>query len=119
MKELFAHESGDHLTMLNVYMAYSSEEAQYNPSQWCFEHYLSQRSLKSADNVRQQLKRIMERNGIELVSIPSDDPEFYTNIQKAITAGYFMQVASKPNGNSRTYTTIKITKKLDYIQAQR
>ncbi|VVT52999.1 uncharacterized protein SAPINGB_P003353 [Magnusiomyces paraingens] len=107
MKELFAHESGDHLTMLNVYMAYSSEEAQYNPSQWCFEHYLSQRSLKSADNVRQQLKRIMERNGIELVSIPSDDPEFYTNIQKAITAGYFMQVASKPNGNSRTYTTIK------------
>lgn len=107
MKALFAHSDGDHLTLLNVYMAYRSPEAQFNPSQWCFEHYLNIRSLKSADNVRNQLARIMERNGIELISIPHEDPDFYTNIQRAITAGYFMQVASKPNGNSKTYTTIK------------
>lgn len=107
MKNVFASANGDHLTMLNVYNAYRSPEAQANPSQWCFDHYLSYRSLKSADNVRQQLARIMERNGIQLITTPLEDPDYESNIQKAIAAGYFMQVASKPTANSKTYTTIK------------
>ena len=107
MKGLFAHPDGDHLTMLNVYHAYRDDKAQENPSQWTYDHFLSLRSLKSADNVRQQLQRLMERNGLELVSTPYEDPDFYDNIRKALISGYFMQVASKPNGNTKNYTTIK------------
>lgn len=107
MKGLFAHPDGDHLTLLNVYHAYQDNKVQENPSQWAYEHFLSLRSLKSADSVRAQLKRLMERNGLELVSTPYEDPDFYDNIRKALVSGYFMQVASKPNGNTKNYMTIK------------
>lgn len=107
MKALFSHPDGDHLTLLNVYHEYQSPEAQANLSQWTYDHFLSLRSLKSADNVRRQLERLMERNGLELVSTPFEDPSFYDNIRKALISGYFMQVASKPNRNSKSYTTIK------------
>ncbi|KAF7728628.1 DEAH-box ATP-dependent RNA helicase prp43 [Apophysomyces ossiformis] len=89
-KANFAHADGDHLTLLNAYHAYKTN---HEDSQWCWENFLNHRSLKSADNVRNQLKRVMETHDLDLVSTPFDDKSYYTNIRKAITAGYFMQVA--------------------------
>ena len=106
MKAHFAHPDGDHLTMLNVYHAFKSPKAQADPKKWCHEHFLSLRALQSADNVRQQLCRIMEREEIELVSTPFEDKKYYENIRKALVAGFFMQVAKK-EGNSKTYITVK------------
>ena len=106
MKSLFAHPDGDHLTMLNVYHAFKAPEAQNNPKQWCHDHFVSLRALQSADNVRQQLKRIMETHEIELVSAPFEDKNYYTNIRRALVAGFFMQVAMK-EGSSKTYVTVK------------
>ena len=106
MKSLFAHPDGDHLTMLNVYHAFKGPEAQNNMKQWCHDHFISMRALQSADNVRQQLKRIMETHEIELVSAPFEDKNYYTNIRRALVAGFFMQVAMK-EGNSKTYVTVK------------
>jgi pre-mRNA-splicing factor ATP-dependent RNA helicase DHX15/PRP43 len=52
------------------------------------------RSLKSADNVREQLKRIMERFKFDLsVNTPFDSRDYYVNIRKALASGFFMQVA--------------------------
>ena len=104
MKDLFAHPDGDHLTMLNVYHAFKSPAAQENPKQWCHDHFLSYRSLQQADNVRLQLKRIMERSEVELVSTSFEDKKYYENIRRALVAGFFMQVAKKDN---KHYTTIK------------
>ena len=104
MKDLFAHQDGDHLTMLNVYHAFKSPTAQENPKQWCHDHFLSFRSLQQADNVRLQLKRIMERSEVELISTPFDDKKYYENIRRALVSGFFMQVAKKEN---KTYTTVK------------
>lgn len=106
MKALFAHPDGDHLSMLNVYHTFKGPEAQANPKQWCHEHFVSLRALQSADSVRQQLKRIMETHEIELVSVPFEDKNYYTNIRRALVAGFFMQVAMK-EGNSKTYVTVK------------
>ncbi|EKD16743.1 uncharacterized protein L3040_001482 [Drepanopeziza brunnea f. sp. 'multigermtubi'] len=106
MKALFAHPDGDHLTMLNVYHAFKGPEAQRDVKGWCHTHFLSLRALQSADNVRQQLKRIMEKSELDLVSTPFDDKEYYTNIRRALVAGFFMQVAKKdPSG--KTYKTVK------------
>lgn len=106
MKGLFAHPDGDQLTMLNVYHAFKSPVAQADPRKWCHEHFLSLRALQSADNVRQQLKRIMEKSELELVSTDFNDKEYYTNIRRALVAGFFMQVAKKePSG--KTYKTVK------------
>ncbi|GAB7350745.1 hypothetical protein MBLNU459_g1296t1 [Dothideomycetes sp. NU459] len=106
MKDLFAHPDGDHLTMLNVYHAFKSPAAQENPKQWCHDHFLSYRALQQADNVRMQLKRIMERNELELMSTPFEDKKYYENIRRALVSGFFMQVAKK-DSSGKTYVTIK------------
>ncbi len=106
MKQLFAHPDGDHLTMLNVYHAFKSPAAQADPKKWCHEHFLSLRALQSADNVRQQLRTIMERSEIELVSVPFEDKKYYENIRRALVSGFFMQVAMKES-NGKTYVTVK------------
>jgi pre-mRNA-splicing factor ATP-dependent RNA helicase DHX15/PRP43 len=106
MKNLFAHPDGDHLTLLNVYHAFKGEKAQANPRQWCHDHFLSLRALQSADNVRLQLKRIMEREELELMSTPFEDKKYYENIRRALVSGFFMQIAKK-EANGKTYTTVK------------
>lgn len=106
MKALFTHPDGDHLTLLNVYHAFKSPDAQENPKQWCHDHFLSLRSLQSADNVREQLRRIMEREEIDLMSTPFEDKKYYENIRRALVAGFFMQVAKK-EGSSKSYITVK------------
>ncbi|ODV88301.1 hypothetical protein CANARDRAFT_26453 [[Candida] arabinofermentans NRRL YB-2248] len=106
-KNLFAHQDGDHLTLLNVYHAFKSDEAaEMGLHKWCREHYLSYRSLKSADNVRWQLSRIMERYDLELNSTDFDSPYYYEQIRKALSAGFFMQVAKKKS-TGKGYITIK------------
>lgn len=49
--------------------------------------------MKSADNVRQQLVRIMTRFNLKLCSTDFNSRDYYVNIRKAMLSGYFMQVA--------------------------
>merc|ERR1719261_500185 len=70
-KQTFTHMDGDHLTLLNAYHAYKQfESSPDSGSSYCFENFLSHRSLKQADSVREQLSRVMERLGLEMVSLP-------------------------------------------------
>ncbi|KAI8097637.1 P-loop containing nucleoside triphosphate hydrolase protein [Halteromyces radiatus] len=101
-KAEFAHADGDHLTLLNAYHAYKQNEGD---PKWCWNHFLNQRSLKSADDVRRQLRRTMENNDLDLVSTPFEDRNYYTNIRRALAAGYFMQVAHLER--SGHYLTVK------------
>lgn len=107
MKNLFAHPDGDHLTLLNVYHAFKGADAQENSKQWCHDHFLSLRSLQSADNVRMQLLRIMEREELEMISTPFEDKRYYENIRRALCAGFFMQIAKKETQSKNQYMTIK------------
>ncbi|SGY15078.1 BQ5605_C013g07235 [Microbotryum silenes-dioicae] len=101
-KAQFAHPNGDHLSLLNLYHAYRG-----NPdSQWCWSNYVSFRAMQQADNVRQQLKRTMEKLDLDLVSTAFEDKSYYDNIRKAITCGFFMQVAHK-EGDKNGYATVK------------
>lgn len=50
------------------------------------------RSMASAENVREQLGKLMTRLELRLVSTEFADRNYYTNIKKALTAGMFMQV---------------------------
>lgn len=89
-KARFAHIDGDHLTLLNAYHAYKQQQEN---TDWCYDNFLNSRSLKAADSVRTQLVRVCTRLGVLLKSTDFKSPEYYSNIRKAITAGYFMQVA--------------------------
>jgi pre-mRNA-splicing factor ATP-dependent RNA helicase DHX15/PRP43 len=104
-KAQFAHPDSDHLTLLNVYHAFKTAG---DDQKWCYDNFLNYRTLKSADNVRIQLKRYMERCDLDLVSLPFDDKTrgpYYTGIRKALTAGYFMQAAHQER--SGNYLTVK------------
>lgn len=106
----FAHPDGDHLTMLNVYHSYKNNcTDNATASQWCWQNYLSFRTLQQADNVRAQLQRTMERFNLDLVSTAYEDKNYYINIRKALTCGFFMQVAFKEGGGGGkgSYLTIK------------
>jgi pre-mRNA-splicing factor ATP-dependent RNA helicase DHX15/PRP43 len=108
MKRQFAHPDGDHLTLLNAYHAFKGAENQgQDPKKWCHEHFLSFRHLSSADNVRKQLLNIMESHGLELMSTPFNDKNYYVNIRRALLSGFFMQVAMRESTNSKVYKTIK------------
>lgn len=60
---------------------------------WCYDNFVNHRALKSADNVRQQLLRIMGRFNLKLCSTDFNSRDYYVNIRKAMLSGYFMQVA--------------------------
>ncbi|EGW31279.1 uncharacterized protein SPAPADRAFT_140212 [Spathaspora passalidarum NRRL Y-27907] len=105
----FAHQDGDHLSLVNVYEAFiSPHTAEIGAHQWCRDNFLSYRSLQSAKNVRSQLKRIMEKHDLEIISVYEQVPEveYWDNIRKALTAGFFMQVAKKKSG-TKGYLTVK------------
>ena len=89
-KRRFAHIDGDHLTLLNVYHAFKQNNEDLK---WCYENFVNFRSLKSADNVRQQLSRLMDRFNLPKVSTPFDSRLYYINIRKALVAGFYMQAA--------------------------
>ncbi|CAH8584645.1 unnamed protein product [Schistosoma bovis] len=89
-KMRFAHIDGDHLTMLNVYHAFKQN---HEDPQWCYDNFINFRSLKSADNVRVQLSRIMDRFSLRRSSTDFTSRDYYINIRKALVSGFFMQVA--------------------------
>lgn len=84
--------------------------------------------MQQADNVRNQLKRTMEKLDLcvaslgawrsrayraddvlprrDLISTSFEDKSYYENIQRALTAGFFMQVAHN-EGDKKGYVTIK------------
>ncbi|CAO2600871.1 ATP-dependent RNA helicase DHX15 [Lemmus lemmus] len=89
-KMRFAHIDGDHLTLLNVYHAFKPN---HESVQWCYDNFINYRSLMSADNVRQQLSRIMDKFNLPRRSTDFTSRDYYINIRKALVTGYFMQVA--------------------------
>lgn len=89
-KARFSHIDGDHLTLLNVYYAYKQNG---EDATWCYDNFVNVRALKSADNVRTQLLRIMNRYNLKMCSTNLNSRDYYVNIRKAMLAGYFMQVA--------------------------
>lgn len=101
-KARFAHVDGDHLTLLNVYHAYKANNEDTN---WCWDNFINHRTLKSADNVRSQLGRIMKRLNLPLLSTEYTSKQYYPNIRKALTTGSFMKVAHLERAGH--YLTIK------------
>ncbi|EPS31820.1 hypothetical protein PDE_06778 [Penicillium oxalicum 114-2] len=104
----FAVEEGDHLTYLNVYQAFVTKGKK--DSKWCRDHLLNYRALTRAVSIRGQLKRYLERFGIQVdeslssrhgsTAVTSTSPE---QIQRCLTTGYFAHAAKmQPDGTFKT-----------------
>ncbi|KAL1856034.1 hypothetical protein Plec18170_003902 [Paecilomyces lecythidis] len=103
----FAVEEGDHLTYLNVYHAFVTRGKK--DSKWCRENHLNYKSMLRAVSIRAQLKRYLERFGIQVdeslsfnqkQADLSGQPE---KIQRCLTTGYFAHAAKmQPDGTFKT-----------------
>ena len=106
----FAVEEGDHLTLLNVYQAFVTRGKK--ESKWCQQHYLNYKSLTRAVSVRNQLRRYLERLGIDVSESlapqsqhgpsPGNMP-MHEQIRRCLTSGYFAHAAKMmADGTFRT-----------------
>ena len=102
----FAVEEGDHLTLLNVYQAFVTKGRK--DFKWCRDNYLNYKSMTRAVSVRAQLKRYLERFGIDveetLASNKADEVvDKGEQIRKCLTVGYFAHAARmQPDGTFKT-----------------
>ncbi|KAI4182369.1 MAG: hypothetical protein LQ348_004861 [Seirophora lacunosa] len=102
IRRKFAAEEGDHLTLLNVYQAFLTKGRK--ESKWCKNNYLNYKSMTRAVSIRGQLKRHLERFGINVdESLTAQQTQGRTDqIRKCLTAGYFSYAARmQPDGSFR------------------
>ncbi|RCN51544.1 helicase protein [Ancylostoma caninum] len=107
-KACFVHVDSDHLTLLNVYHAFKQND---EDEQWCNDNFINYRALKTADNIRTQLGKIMAKVNLQQVSSDSKSEDYCINIRKALVAGFFMQVAHLQR--SGHYATVKDSQLVD------
>lgn len=94
----FAVEEGDHLTLLNVYQSFVTKGRK--EGRFCYDNHLNFKALSRAVSIRAQLKRYLERFGINTEeslaggSILNADPRKKAEqIRRCLTTGYFAQAA--------------------------
>lgn len=104
-KEKFHREEGDHFMLLDIWNEWV--DTGYS-IQWCQDNFLQYKTLKRAKDVREQLRRLCIRAGItdETTDINKVLKKInkITQIQKALTSGFFPNVArlSKMGDSYRT-----------------
>ncbi|XP_071503561.1 pre-mRNA-splicing factor ATP-dependent RNA helicase PRP16-like [Diadema antillarum] len=85
-REKFSVPESDHLTYLNVYQQWKNN---HYSSVWSSEHFIHIKAMRKVREVRQQLKDIMDQQGMELVSCGSS----WDLIRKCICSAFFHQAA--------------------------
>jgi ATP-dependent RNA helicase DDX35 len=104
-RRLFAVEEGDHLTLLNIYQAFTTRGSK--DASWCRQHFLNYKSLVKAVSIRAQLKRHLERFGVQVSeSLANNDvlrvgglPKA-ESIRRCLTSGYFAHAARMESDGS-------------------
>jgi len=104
-REKFFVPESDHLTLLHVYTQW---KVNHYSDGWCVRHFLHPKALRRAKEIRDQIRDIMEKQKMALVSCGTD----WDVIRKCICSGYYHQ-AAKVKGigeyiNLRTSVTIQL-----------
>lgn len=100
----FATEEGDHLTLLNVYQAFVTKGRK--ESRFCHENLLNFKAMARAVSIRAQLKRYLERFGLNvdesLATQSTSGANKAEQVRRCLTAGYFAHAARmQPDGTFR------------------
>jgi pre-mRNA-splicing factor ATP-dependent RNA helicase DHX15/PRP43 len=105
-KQLFKNSNGDHFTLLVAYNQYKLNDSDAN---WCKKYFINIRSMKAADDVRNQLVKILTKLNIPVPQSPNYiidlKPKRVEKILKCLVSGYFAHTAHlQPQGY---YFTVK------------
>lgn len=103
----FAVEEGDHLTLLNVYQAFVTKGKK--EARFCHDNYINFKAMTRAVSIRAQLKRYLERFGINVDETLSSNANKQPlsvggldkgeKIRRCLTTGFFAHAAKmQPDG---------------------
>ncbi|XP_058472695.1 ATP-dependent RNA helicase DQX1 [Solea solea] len=89
------HTEGDHMTLINIYNAFTEHN---QDEAWCTANFLSHASLRLAAVIRAELLEVLQR-----IELPVSPPAFgcqdnCTNIKRALISGFFLKVAHDVDG---------------------
>ncbi|KAL7715300.1 RNA helicase [Entamoeba marina] len=85
-REKFYQPDSDHITLLHVYNHWI---AHIGDQKWCESNFVNSKALYKAKDVRDQLKQMIEKNGVKETSCGRD----LTVLRKCITSCYFYNAA--------------------------
>lgn len=86
LREKFQVAESDHLTLLNVYIQWKTNNYSAN---WCSEHFVHIKSMRKVREVKTQLHEIMETHRMPIVSCGLE----WDIIRKCLCSAYFHQAA--------------------------
>lgn len=101
-KAKFHDQNGDHLTLLNVYRGWRESNSS---KAWCFENFIQFRVMKRAEDIRNQLERIMKRLRRPIVSCGTRTDL----VRESLCAGMFRNAARRERdtqGQGKHYKTV-------------
>ena len=112
VQEEFLDKDGDHMTLIKVYQQWKTENSSQD---WAFDHYLNQRSLSQAADIRQQLKQIMRRVRDSALQENRIFEEFKTSVTSissrvrfCLCMGFYMNAARAiAYGQEGSYLSVK------------
>lgn len=94
VKKKFAHPEGDLLMLLTVY----NEYLEHKDAQWCRAHFLHERNMRQAKEIRDQLVEFCEQLGIDASTQDT------SQVVMCFLTGFFRNVALRNRDGS--YTTL-------------
>lgn len=103
-KAQFSHRDGDHLTFLNLYRAYHENGCS---DKWCWNNYVNNRTMRQMENVRKQLENNCKKLNIYRQFLSETSLDYYKTVRKALTEGFFMQIAHMEKTGKGFYLTVK------------
>lgn len=124
----FAAEEGDHLTLLNVYQAFTGRGKK--EAKWCHDNHLNAKSMQRAVSIRAQLRRYLEKLGVKLddssTNAQQPQQDKTQNILKCLVTGFFSHAAKmQPDGTFKSVsgnvtmhahpTSLLFNRKAEYV----
>ena len=82
VRQKFISSEGDHVTLLNIFKAHKHVKG--NPN-WCSEHFINTRAMKTVHKIRTQLRDLCNRLEIPLMSCAKE----FSKLRRALAAGLF------------------------------
>lgn len=103
----FRHVSGDHLTLLNIYLGWRNARLKASTDDFLDQWMLDGAVLRSADGIRTALLiQLRKHPAWDLKELDKQDPLYYATILQALAAGSYLQVA-KRTSKAKEYEQVR------------
>jgi pre-mRNA-splicing factor ATP-dependent RNA helicase DHX15/PRP43 len=109
IRELFHHGSGDHITLFNIYMAWTAACTSNKADEFLSKHMLKGSVLRYADQIRLQLFRtLLKLKNWQLNYLDTTKPGYHVQMLKALAAGNYLRIAKRKSlEDPKTYVTTR------------